>query len=213
MARTTEQSEGCGKDSVAVSEAGATFAWGRNEDGELGIGHAWPWRARARLEAATEATEVANAEAAADKSAANAREAALEQELESLRQLMPVCPSAGLIADGSGPGVGDGDEIEEMRTKLEMAEAETEELRQALAMRKDELKKSKEDIALIQMVRLLRTFCCAHLCSGASLGRRALACPAPAPPQHTLTFAHGHVCVCMFAGAHGKRRSCGRTGK
>ena len=109
---------------------------------------------RARLEAATEATEVATAEAAADKSAANAREAALEQELESLRQLMPVCPSAGLNADGSGPGVGDGDEIEEMRTKLEMAEAETEELRQALAMRKDELKKSKEDIALIQMVRL-----------------------------------------------------------
>ena len=109
---------------------------------------------RARLEAATEATEVATAEAAADKSAANAREAALEQELESLRQLMPVCPSAGLIADGSGPGVGDGDEMEEMRTKVEMAEAETEELRQALAMRKDELKKSKEDIALIQMVRL-----------------------------------------------------------
>ena len=150
---------------------------------------------RARLEAATEATEVATAEAAADKSAANAREAALEQELESLRQLMPVCPSAGLIADGSGPGVGDGDEIEEMRTKLEMAEAETEELRQALAMRKDELKKSKEDIALIQMVRLLRTFCYAHLSSGACLCRRALACPATAPSQHTLTFAHGHVCV------------------
>ena len=150
---------------------------------------------RARLEAATEATEVATAEAAADKSAANAREAALEQELESLRQLMPVCPSAGLNADGSGPGVGDGDEIEEMRTKLEMAEAETEELRQALAMRKDELKKSKEDIALIQMVRLLRTFCYAHLSSGACLCRRALACPATAPSQHTLTFAHGHVCV------------------